>query len=185
MLPLADISARVMAANPQLYSRLEYYHIASFFDTVLRLRPIITLTSPRANQGRLPDLPANVSEVLASQVGLPFSDINMLWECIGDMSLALARDDIPSRSLDESISLIAPLHDFGIAVLIHMIPVAHTTLYIRCRNLFHVTHDMPHRKLPQPRKATKSAQRLHGLAILSTPRRAPHPRNFSVLPRSA
>ena len=186
MLPLADISARIMAANPQLYSRLEYYHLASFLDTIIRLRPIITLTSPRANQGRLPDLPANVREVLASQVGLPFSDINMLWECIGDMSLALARDDIPSqRSLDESISLIAPVHDLGISLLIHMNPVAHTTLYIRCRNLFHVTHDMYHCKLPQPWKATKSAQRLHGLAVLSTSWRAPHPRNLSVLSRSA
>ena len=102
------------------------------------------------------------------------------------MSLTLACDHILSqRSLNESISLITPLYDLGIAILIHMIPIAYGTLYIRCRNLFHVTHDMPHRKLPQPRKATKSAQRLHGLAILSTPRRAPHPRNFSVLPRSA
>ena len=122
---LSDISARIGSHNPQLYSRLQFSHLAVFFDTVSRLHPAITLNAPRSSDGKLPVLPASVREVIASQVGLPFLDVNALWESLGDLSLSLSPNDLPDREqLDRSITLTAPGHSLGIClVLIVLYPL--------------------------------------------------------------
>ena len=113
MILFHEVSAR-LAQVPCLHFQLQYTQVTQFFSVVHRLSSFITLKCPRTTIFGRPALPAHIRSVMCAVLSMSMSEIDALWEALGDLALQGGWDEeIGVTTLDRRLSAQALQRDIG------------------------------------------------------------------------